>query len=81
MVEAQDLQLILADLGLMMSDLVDAANAVAVGAYSEAEVMICSTLNTDATGYEIIMKLLRVETSEVLGLVTAKIALELGPTP
>lgn len=81
MVEGQDLQLILAELGLQMSDLLDHTNAAAVGAYSEAVVMICSTLNTDATGYELVMKLLRVETSEVLGIVTAKIAPELGPTP
>jgi hypothetical protein len=80
MVEAEDLQTVLAGLGIQMSDLLDDNYAVEVGDYSGAEVMFCSTLTTDDTGYEIVMKLLRVETAEVLGTVTAKIALELGPT-
>ncbi|MBN2440836.1 MAG: VWA domain-containing protein [Spirochaetales bacterium] len=80
MVEDQDLQTILAELELQMSDLLDDNYAVEVGAYSEADVMFSSTLTTDETGYTIVMKLLRVETAEILGQVTAKIAPELGPT-
>jgi archaellum component FlaC len=80
MVEEQDIETVLDDLELDMSDLVEDIGAVfEVGEYLEAEVLFCSVMNSNTDGFEIVMVLFRVETAEVLGEVTLKIAPELGP--
>jgi len=80
MVERKDLQNILDELKLQLSGLVDDKSAVKVGSFLGAEMLISGKMYKKGDTYEIFLKLLRVETSEVLGVTKAIIAKPLGLT-
>ena len=78
MVERKDLQGILDELKLQLSGLVDDTSAVKVGSVLGAEMLISGKMYKKGDNYEIFLKLLRVETAEVLGVTKAIIAKQLG---
>ena len=78
MVERQDLQKILEELELGLSGLVDDAAAAKVGELAGAEMLITGRLFSSAERYDVFLKLLRVETGEVLSVTKARVARELG---
>ncbi len=75
-VERKDLQAILGELELQLSDLVD--NAPEIGKLLEAEMLIAGKLYKKKNFYELFLKLLRVETGEILSVSRAKIDVKLG---
>jgi Mg-chelatase subunit ChlD len=77
-VERKDLQSILAELELQLSDLAEEQGAVRVGELMGAELLITGKLYSTAKGYELFLKLLRVETGEVLSVTKAIIDTDLG---
>ncbi len=78
LVERKDLQEILAELELQLSGLADEESAAKVGRLLGAEVLVAGTLFEKDGGYELFLKLLRVETAEVLSAAKARIGRELG---
>jgi len=77
-VERKDLQLILAELELQLSDLAEEQGAAQVGELMGAELLIIGKLYSTAKGYELFLKLLRVETGEVLSVTKAILDTALG---
>jgi hypothetical protein len=77
-VERKDLQTILTELELQLSDLAEEQGAARVGQLMGAELLIIGKLYSTAKGYELFLKLLRVETGEVLSVTKAIIAPDLG---
>lgn len=77
-VERKDLQKILDEQNLQYSGLVDDDTAVRLGAFLGAEVMVTGRLYIRDGKYEIFMKLLRVETGEILSVTKAKLTKDLG---
>jgi Mg-chelatase subunit ChlD len=77
-VERKDLQAILAELELQLSDLAEEQGAAQVGELLGAELLIIGKLYSTAGGYELFLKLLRVETGEVLSVTKAIIDAALG---
>jgi len=77
-VERKDLQTILAELELQLSDLAEEQGAAQVGELMGAELLIIGKLYSTAKGYELFLKLLRVETGEVLSVTKAIIDTALG---
>ena len=77
-VERKDLQKILAELELQLSGLADEANAARVGRILGAEVLLSGTLYRKADSFELFLKLVRVETGEVLAVTKAKVDAKLG---
>jgi Mg-chelatase subunit ChlD len=77
-VERKDLQTILTELELQLSDLAEEQGAARVGQLMGAELLISGTLYSTEKGYELFLKLLRVETGEVLSVTKAIIAPALG---
>jgi Mg-chelatase subunit ChlD len=77
-VERKDLQKILSEMELQLSGIVDEATAVKVGELIGAEVMIIGELYRVADRFEIYLKLVRVETAEVLAVTKLKISADLG---
>jgi Mg-chelatase subunit ChlD len=77
-VERKDLQTILSELELQLSDLAEEQGAARVGQLMGAELLIIGKLYSTAKGYELFLKLLRVETGEVLSVTKAIIAPALG---
>ena len=76
--ERQNLQRILDELELQLSGLGDEKNAAKVGSLLGAKVLLTGKLYGRAEGYELFLKLLRVETGEVLAVTKAKIDRKLG---
>jgi curli biogenesis system outer membrane secretion channel CsgG len=78
MVERKDLQKILAELELQLSGLGDEANAARVGKLLGAEVLLSGTLYRRGDSFELFLKLVRVETGEVLAVTKARLDAKLG---
>jgi PBP1b-binding outer membrane lipoprotein LpoB len=78
MVERKDLQKILKELAIQQTGLVDDGNAAKVGKMLGARMIISGVLYSKADAYEIFLKLLRVETGEVLSVNKLKIDKRLG---
>jgi Mg-chelatase subunit ChlD len=77
-VDRKDIQKILEEQQLQYSGLADEAKAVKLGAILGAEVMVVGKLYLKDGKYEIFLKLLRVETGEVLSVSKAKLEKDLG---
>jgi hypothetical protein len=77
-VERTDLQRILSELELQLSDLAEDQGAAQVGELMGAELLIIGRLYSTTKGYELFLKLLRVETGEVLSVTKAVIDKALG---
>ena len=77
-VERKDLQSILAELELQLSDLAEEQGAAQVGELMGAELLIIGKLYSTGKGYELFLKLLRVETGEVLSVTKAILDKGLG---
>ncbi len=78
MVERKDIQKILKELAIQQTGLVDDGNAAKVGKMLGARMIISGVLYSKADAYEIFLKLLRVETGEVLSVNKLKIDKRLG---
>ncbi|GAB1455656.1 hypothetical protein MASR2M48_09630 [Spirochaetota bacterium] len=76
-VERKDLK-ILSELELSLSGIVDEKQASKVGELLGAELLVVSTLYERADRFELLMRLLRVSTAEVLSVSRARIEKELG---
>jgi Mg-chelatase subunit ChlD len=76
--ERKDLQRILEELELQQSGLADEKQAVRVGELLGARVLIIGKLYAKSGSYELFLKLLRVETGEVLSVTKAVIDRKLG---
>lgn len=76
--ERGDLQKILKELELQLSGLVNDESAVKVGEFLGAQVLLTGKLYSTKDEYEIFLKLLRVETAEVLSVTKAVIDKKLG---
>jgi len=77
-VERKDLQKILDEQKLQYSGAVEDDTAVRLGALLGAEVMVTGRLYVRNDKYEIFLKLLRVETGEILSVSRAKLTKDLG---
>ncbi len=78
MVERKNLQKILNELSLSMTGLTDRNNASKVGKIIGAKMLIAGQLYKKKKYYELFLKLLRVETSEILAVTRARIDPNLG---
>jgi Mg-chelatase subunit ChlD len=79
LVERKDLQSLLQELELQLSDLADDKGAVRVGALMGAELLLAGRLYLRSDGFELFLKLLKVQTGEVLSVTKARIDRRLGP--
>ncbi len=77
-VERKDLQKVLGELELQLSALADEDSAAKVGKLLGAEVLVTGTVFRKGDVYEVFLKLVRVETAEVLSANKAKIGVDLG---
>jgi Mg-chelatase subunit ChlD len=77
-VERKDFQKILAELEFGLSDLADESKAPRIGSMLGAQILVTGKLYQRAKTYELFMKLLRVETGEILSASIAKIDVKLG---
>jgi len=77
-VARKDLQSILEELELQLSDLAEERGAARVGALLGADLLVIGKLYEKAEGYELFLKLVRVETGEVLSVTKAVIDKQLG---
>jgi Mg-chelatase subunit ChlD len=77
-VERGDLQSVLGELELQLSGLADEGNAAKAGRILGADLLVTGTVFRGAERYEIFLKLLRVETAEVLSATKARLDLKLG---
>ncbi|MEN6620176.1 MAG: CsgG/HfaB family protein [Smithella sp.] len=77
-VERKDMQKILEELKLQKTGIVDDEKAAKVGKLMGAKIIITGRLYPVAENYEIFMKMLRVETGEVLSVNKLKIDGRLG---
>ncbi len=78
LVERQDLQRILEEMEVQLSGLSDGETAVRVGRLLGAEVLVGGRLYASAGGYELFLRLMRVETGEILSVTKAVIDAGLG---
>jgi len=78
LVERKDLQKILAEQELQYSALADEKTAAKLGSLIGAEIRVTGQLYAKRDAFEVFLKLVRVETGEVLAVTKAKIAKELG---
>lgn len=78
LVERANLQAILGELELQLSGLADEENAAKAGRLLGADYLVTGTLFRSPERYEIFLKLLRVETAEVLSATKARIDVKLG---
>jgi Mg-chelatase subunit ChlD len=78
MVERANLQEILEEMELQLSGLAEGADAAEVGKILGADLLITGTLYEKQSGYELFLKLLRVETGEVLSVTKAVLDRGLG---
>jgi len=77
-VERKDLQSVLGELELQMSGITDEANAAKVGKVMGAQMLLTGRLFDRADAYEIFLKLLRVETGEILSVTKLVVDKKLG---
>ncbi|MBL8967545.1 MAG: VWA domain-containing protein [Spirochaetaceae bacterium] len=77
-VERKDLQKILKELELQLSGLADEESAAKVGKLLGAEVLVSGSVYRKDDRYELFLKLVRVETAEVLAATKARIDAKLG---
>ncbi len=77
-VDRKNLQAIVEEIELQVSGLFDEANAAQVGELLGAEVLVVGNVYKRADKYELFLKLVRVETAEVLAVSRAKIDVKLG---
>jgi Mg-chelatase subunit ChlD/TolB-like protein len=77
-VERQDLQKILGELELQLSGLVDDTQAAKVGNLLGADVLVTGRVYAKEDRYEVFLKLLRVETGEILSATKARVDRKLG---
>jgi Mg-chelatase subunit ChlD len=78
MVERKDLQAILDELKLQLTGAVSEKDAVKVGKLAGAKMIVTGSLYGNAENYELFLKLLRVESGEVLSVTKARINKKLG---
>jgi Mg-chelatase subunit ChlD len=78
MVERADLQKILEEMELQLSGLAEGAGAAEVGRILGADLLLAGTLYEKKSGYELFLKLLRVETGEILSVTKAVLDRGLG---
>jgi Mg-chelatase subunit ChlD/curli biogenesis system outer membrane secretion channel CsgG len=78
LVERGELQKILKEMELQLSDLADEAKAARVGKLLGAEVLVLGKVYLVKDNYEIFIKLVRVETAEILSVTKVKIDKNLG---
>lgn len=78
LVERQDLQSILDELKLQLSGLTDNTQAAKVGELMHADLMIGGTVFKRKDNFELFLKLLRVESGEILSVTKAQVDRELG---
>ncbi len=78
LVERKSIQKVLKELELGMSGLVDEKNAAKVGKFLGAKMLISGRLYKKRKSYELFIKLIRVETAEVLSVTKAVIDVNLG---
>jgi Mg-chelatase subunit ChlD len=78
LVERRDLQSLMDELELQLSGITGGEGVAELGRLLNAEALISGTLFESAEGYEIFLRLLRVETGEVLSLTRARIDAGLG---
>ncbi|HOV64367.1 MAG TPA: CsgG/HfaB family protein, partial [Spirochaetia bacterium] len=76
--ERKDLQKVMDEMKLQLSGITDEKNAAALGKILNAEVLVSGTLYGKESTYEVFLKLIRVETGEVLSVTKAKIDKKLG---
>jgi len=81
LVERKGLQGVMKELELTMTGLVDENNAAKVGKLLGAKMLITGKLYKKSGKYELFLKLLRVETAEVLSMTKAQIDSGLGLSP
>lgn len=81
LVERKGLQAVMKELELTMTGLVDENNAAKVGKLIGAKMLISGKLYKKSGKYELFLKLLRVETAEVLSMTKARIDPDLGLSP
>jgi Mg-chelatase subunit ChlD len=78
LVERKNLQQILDELKLGMTGLVDDARAVQAGRMTGAKLLISGSLIRRSDTFEIFLKLIRIETAEILSVTKLKVHLKLG---
>ena len=78
LVERRDLQSLMEELELQLSGMTDGEGVSELGRLLNAKALISGTFFESAEGYEIFLRLLRVETGEVLSLTRARIDGRLG---
>lgn len=78
LVERKNLQGILKELELSMTGLADETNAAKVGKLLGAKLLVSGKLYKKKNEYELFLKLIRVETAEVLSVTKARLDFELG---
>lgn len=77
LVERKDMQKLIDELKLQLSGVTDSDSVSKIGEFLNAELLIAGTLY-EKEGYELFLKMLRVESGEVLSVTRAKIDAELG---
>ena len=77
-VERKDLQAILKELELQMSGIADEANAARVGRLMNAQLLLAGKMYDKGSDHEIFLKLLRVETGEILSVTRLVVDKSLG---
>lgn len=80
LVERKDLQKVLSELELQSSALYDEDKAVKLGNFLGAKILIMGKLYVQKDSYQLFLKLLRVETAEILAVTKFKIDINLGLT-
>jgi pentose-5-phosphate-3-epimerase len=78
MVERKDLQAILQEMKLQLTGAISDKDAVKVGKLAGAKMIVAGSLYGNADYYELFLKLLRVESGEVLSVTKARNNKKLG---
>ena len=78
LVERKDLNSIFDEMNLQLSGITDGEGVVEIGKILNADVLISGKLYKKETQYELFLKLLRVETGEVLSITKARLDHDLG---
>jgi Mg-chelatase subunit ChlD len=78
LIERNDMQFVAKEVGLHLSGLVEVDDAVKVGSFIGAEMLIIGNLYFKDSNYELFLKLVRVETAEILAVTKLKVDYKLG---
>lgn len=73
LVERNDLQFVAKEVGLQLSGIVEPIDAVKIGEFMGAELLLIGNMYFTEDQYEIFLKLVRVETAEILAVTKVKI--------